>query len=66
MHDGIMPLFEEAVHTVHERHMYEDFYKHGWTTKLARTSQEFLAPEIINLVTLAWYAAAMKAAEEKI
>lgn len=55
--EGILPLFEETLHALHAQDMYKDFYKHGWTAGLARKSRVFLAPAIINLVTLAWYAA---------
>lgn len=56
--EGIVPLFEETLRSVYAKGMYEDFYKHGWTAGLARKSRVFLAPTIINMVTLAWYAAA--------
>lgn len=61
-HEGIVPLFEEAIHRVYKLEMYEEYYKKGWTHHLALESREQLAPILINTVTLAWYAAAYEAA----
>lgn len=58
-------LFTEAVHEVYAHHLYEDYYKKGWTARLARESREFLAPKIINLVTLSWYAAVCEAEKRR-
>lgn len=44
--------------------MYEDFYKHGWTTRLARQVRRELAPAIVRAVTLVWYAALMDSKDE--
>ena len=41
--------------------MYDDFYKRGWTPKLAKTVRLELAPKMAKLVTLAWFMAAKKA-----
>lgn len=37
--------------------LYDEFYKHGWTSKLARTVRQQLVPTIIKAVTLIWYKA---------
>lgn len=50
-------VFMEAVHRVYELDMYQAFWKQGWTAKLARQSREQLLPEIIRIVTYAWYSA---------
>lgn len=42
--------------------LYDEFYKHGWTSKLARTVRQQLVPTIIKAVTLIWYKAACDAA----
>jgi len=64
-HDGVRVLFVDAMHHVHHLKMYETFHKKGWTSALARQTTEELVPTIIRTVTLAWYYAAVKAAERK-
>lgn len=59
--EGAIPLLVEAVHEVYALRLYEEYYKKGWTRRLARQSREVLAPIIINLVTLSWYDAAYQA-----
>ena len=41
--------------------IYEQFYKSGWTPKLAKVVRRELVPMIVNTVTLVWYAAAAEA-----
>ncbi len=41
--------------------LYDEFYKHGWTAKLARTVRRQLVPTIVKAVTLIWYKAACEA-----
>ena len=62
--DGVLPLFDEALHRIAGLGLYEEFSRLGWTRKLARDTKELLVPEIVRIVTLAWYEAAI-AAEEK-
>lgn len=54
-------LFAEAVSSVYQHGLYEIYYKRGWTAKLARESREFLAPLIVRIIMLSWYAAYMEA-----
>lgn len=63
--DGFMPLFDEALQRVASLKMYEEFYKVGWTRSMARQTKSELMPEIIQMVTLAWYIAAKTAAVKK-
>lgn len=56
--EGIVPIFKEAAAQIHSLSMYETFHKHGWTNKLAKQTRQELAPLIVKIVTLAWYAAA--------
>lgn len=58
---GTVELFKRKARQVAELDMYEQFYKNGWTSKLARQTRMSLAPTIISMVTLAWYDAAVKA-----
>ena len=63
--EGIIVLLEEAIQRVYALNMYEEYYKKGWTRRLAHQSRDILAPIIINLVTLSWYAAAQSAYGEQ-
>lgn len=42
--------------------LYEEFYRKGWTAKLARTVRQQLVPTVIKAVTLIWYKAVCDAA----
>lgn len=62
---GIEALFKERAQAVAELHMYEKFYKSGWTTRLAKQARKELVPTIVNTVTLCWYAAFHEAMQTK-
>ena len=59
--DGFEPLFDEALHRIADLQLYEEFYRAGWTRRLARDTKQQLIPEIVRAVTLAWYCAALSA-----
>lgn len=63
--EGYEPLFNEALYRVADLKLYEEFYRVGWTRRLAHDTKELLVPEIVRSVTLAWYAATL-AAEKKV
>jgi hypothetical protein len=42
--------------------IYDAFYKHGWTSGLARTVRQQLIPALVKAVTLIWYKASCDAA----
>ena len=63
--EGIVPFFQEVLAQVHGMRLYEDFHKYGWTRRLARRTRRELAPLIIKTVTLAWYDAALHAAQRR-
>jgi hypothetical protein len=63
--EGIVPMFIENARHIYHLNMYEQFYKKGWTRKLAKQTREDLAPRIVKVITLAWYAAACKAYKVK-
>jgi hypothetical protein len=58
---GAKKLFVERAQQVDDLHMYESFYKSGWTPRLAQLVRRELAPIIVNTVTLIWYAATSEA-----
>lgn len=61
--ETIPELFVTRAQHVHDLHMYEEFYKAGWTPRLAKMVRRDLAPIIVNTVTLVWYAAAQEASK---
>lgn len=52
--EGFMPLFNESLERIVSLKLYEEFYKVGWTRRLARETKNKLVPEIAKVVTLAW------------
>lgn len=58
---GILELFKRKAKEVAALDMYDYYYKHGWTPQLARQTRKVLAPKIVQMVALAWYAAAVEA-----
>jgi hypothetical protein len=58
---GLIEFFKRTAREVALLNMYDDFYKRGWTPKLAKTVRLELAPKMAKLVTLAWFMAAKEA-----
>lgn len=54
-------LFLERANQVADLQTYEQFYKSGWTPRLARQIRRELMPLIVNTVTLVWYMAVQEA-----
>jgi hypothetical protein len=63
--DGFEPIFMESLHKIHSQKMFNEFIKKGWTRKLASRTKNVLIPEIIKVVTLAWYQAVIFAKDDK-
>jgi hypothetical protein len=59
---GTSAYFREVAKEVAALHMYETYYKTGWTPRLAKQVRTQLAPMIVQMIALSWYSAAMKAA----
>ncbi len=58
---GVLELFRRTAKEISGLDMYSLYYKYGWTPRLARQVRNHLAPAIVKMVTLAWYAAAIDA-----
>lgn len=58
---GIGDWFRATAQDVARLGMYEYFYTHGWTVRLARQVRRELAPTIVRSVTLIWHGALMEA-----
>lgn len=54
---GLDVVFMETVQEIYAMHMYERFWKQGWTTGLVRETRQILIPKICDVVVYAWYAA---------
>lgn len=63
--EGIEPMFIEAALRIYDLKMYENFQRSGWTSRLARQTRQELAPQIVKIITLAWYEAAWQAHHKK-
>lgn len=63
--EGFLPLFDESLQRIAALRLYEEFYRVGWTRRLAHDTKRVLIPEIIRAVTLAWYDAAQTADAKK-
>lgn len=63
--EGIRPIFLEHMRHIHALKMYETFQKKGWTRPLVRMTRLELAPTIVKVVTLAWYAASLSAEKRR-
>lgn len=63
--EGVRAIFLESVQHVHSLKMYETFQKRGWTRELVRQTRTDLAPTIVRTVTLAWYAASLRAEKKR-
>ncbi|MDB5169240.1 MAG: hypothetical protein JWO41_596 [Candidatus Saccharibacteria bacterium] len=58
---GILGLFSQMVKEVDELKIYDRFIADGWTQRLSRDVRQELAPRMVRMVLLAWYAAAEEA-----
>lgn len=61
--EGFEARFIAAVQKIYSMEMYDEFGENGWTRRLANQTRKVLVPEIIKLVCLAWYNAAMIASK---
>lgn len=52
---GFESFFLESLKKIHDMKMYDELYDIGWSRHLAMQTKTILAPEIVKIVTLAWY-----------
>lgn len=60
-YESLEELFKSYVSEIDATHMYERFYKKGWTPSLSLDIRRELAPRMVNIVTMAWYCALKEA-----
>ena len=58
---GVLEQFRRTAKEIDGLKMFDRYAKYGWTPNLARQVRNHLAPAIVKMVTLAWYAAAIDA-----
>lgn len=58
---GISEMFMRSARRIAGEFAYDEFIRRGWTPALARWVKNDLAPEIANVVALAWYCALKEA-----
>lgn len=54
---GLAAVFEDAMQEVYALDMYHEYWRLGWTPKLARKTRQLLIPIIVRTVAYAWYTA---------
>ena len=54
---GIIEYFKRQAREVAMFNMYERFYDHGWTSKLARDLHDEMVPRMEKLIAIAWHLA---------
>jgi hypothetical protein len=62
--NGFEKTYREILATIAEMGMYDEFSRMGWTRHLARETRNVLMPDIIKVVTMAWYVAISQAASK--
>ena len=62
---GFYEIFKDAVSEIDNLSMYDRFQKGGWTTTLAKQTNQILMPTIIRTVALAWLSALDKSRGSK-
>jgi len=63
--NGFEIQFMQSLHKINDIKMYEDFVKNGWTRRLMLKIKKILIPEIIKIVSLAWYQAILMSKDTK-
>lgn len=58
---GLTELFKRTAHEIALMDLYTQYYKKGWTPKIANQVRTKLTPSIIRTVMLAWYLACKEA-----
>jgi hypothetical protein len=59
--DSLVARFKLYVSEIDDLHMYERFYKKGWTPSLSLDIRRELAPRMVKIVTFAWFCALKEA-----
>jgi hypothetical protein len=58
---GIKDWYRRTAKEIAAMELYDQFYEHGWSRKIASKVRKQLAPTIVKAVVVAWYCALMEA-----
>ncbi len=61
VNDGVIATFRDFINQVVSFELYSRFYATGWTVPISQDVRKELAPRMVKMVTLAWYAASQEA-----
>jgi hypothetical protein len=59
--DGIVKIFRQNARDVAKLNLYASFCEDGWIKPVTKGIRNELAPKMVNIITMAWYAAAQEA-----
>lgn len=65
LNDGVVNVFQDMAREIAGFRIYERFIARGWTQPVCRDVRRELAPRMVKMVILAWYAAVREASEVK-
>ncbi len=58
---GVTAVFKDIANEIAEMGIYERFCKIGWTQTISQDVRRDMAPRMVKMITLAWYAASVDA-----
>jgi hypothetical protein len=58
---GVIAVFKDIADQIAEMDIYDRFCVLGWTQSISRDVRREMAPRMVKMVTLAWYAACLEA-----
>ncbi len=62
---GPLQFFRQEAKEVAKLDLYEQFCKKGWTTKIARSIKEFIAPHATQVIGIVWLLAYLEASQAR-
>lgn len=63
--EGVLPIFRKEAQEIASLDIYNRFCIRGWTQQISRDVRTELAPRMVKMITMAWYAAAHEAAKAR-
>lgn len=63
--NGVVATFKQTAREIAELGLYHRFMAGGWTLSLNKSIRKELAPRMVRMITLAWYAATVEASQAK-
>jgi len=61
---GFNSIYLDSINKIYSLKMYDSAIQSGWTRILTIQTRKYLIPEMIKMVCLAWYQAALLSVEE--